>query len=484
MTIEQIKREADQFLTAGISQIIYHGYPYKRAGDSGSPGWHPFGGRARFSDHLNGNNPIWEHLRPLNDYIARLQYVVRETVDAARIAVLRTELFSTTEYRRPPLNVALFDAGYDFVHFDQSALAVSKIMDAQLVAPSGAAFDVLVIPPAAELAPDLEASLAAMALEGLPVIDSRPPPAPAPAPAEPTPFVFADELDGVVDALRRLVAPNLPLMSRPKEVYFAERMAGPDRVILVRNFDDQPVDLVIDAARLDGSLEQWDPWSGVRRPLALTQDDFAPRLNLRLAGLGSTLLVVRSDGDPLVAGDGVGAVPGEVLHIPGPWTVDASRSWAGGGSAVIDRLAPLSDLPAFCQVGGDIEYRVEFDLEDMVNPPNAELRLGKCIGVATVTLNGEPLGSRYLSPYVFEIGDELRRGSNELVVTVTVPLANHMRARQREQPGDHGPLRADNSPVPLGLIGPVELVAMTEERGTRSEEWPVARSALRRGGRR
>ena len=40
-TPEKMKRYADELLTAGINEIIFHGFPYEYM-DRPEPGWHPF----------------------------------------------------------------------------------------------------------------------------------------------------------------------------------------------------------------------------------------------------------------------------------------------------------------------------------------------------------------------------------------------------------------------------------------------------------
>ena len=40
-TPEKVKLYADELLTAGINEILYHGFPYEYM-DRPEPGWHPF----------------------------------------------------------------------------------------------------------------------------------------------------------------------------------------------------------------------------------------------------------------------------------------------------------------------------------------------------------------------------------------------------------------------------------------------------------
>ncbi|MGO4374986.1 hypothetical protein AB4Z21_30390, partial [Paenibacillus sp. MCAF20] len=70
-----------------------------------------------------------------------------------------------------------------------------------------------------------------------------------------------------------------------------------------------------------------------------------------------------------------------------------------------------------------------------------KLDLGEAPELARLWVNGREAGVRMWSPYLFDIGDFLRPGTNVLKVTVTNSLANLY----------------DGKSYASGLIGPVQL---------------------------
>ena len=80
-TPEKLRMTIDKILTSGVNQIIYHGTPYSYFPD-GYPkeGWFPFYNSAlgvNFSSALSETNAFWKYMGDINTYIQRAQYVLR-----------------------------------------------------------------------------------------------------------------------------------------------------------------------------------------------------------------------------------------------------------------------------------------------------------------------------------------------------------------------------------------------------------------------
>jgi hypothetical protein len=69
-TPEQLKTNIDKLITAGVNEIIYHGYPYVYD-DRPYPGWSPFA--LGISSVFNGRSTFWPYIGRINGYITRLQ---------------------------------------------------------------------------------------------------------------------------------------------------------------------------------------------------------------------------------------------------------------------------------------------------------------------------------------------------------------------------------------------------------------------------
>jgi beta-galactosidase/beta-glucuronidase len=99
---------------------------------------------------------------------------------------------------------------------------------------------------------------------------------------------------------------------------------------------------------------------------------------------------------------------------------------------------------------GRAEYRTTFSLPAGTPEGRILLDLGEVAVSASVTVNGQKVGTAYRRPYRFDISEAARAGENALTVEVANTVANHF---ARETPTDYvfeGQRRS-------GLIGPVTL---------------------------
>jgi len=139
-TPESLERDANRLIAAGVSQIVYHGFPYVYL-DRPEPGWYPFVNPASFSDHFNDHNTkIWPAIPALNAYISRLQLILQRSTPVARYALYLPDL----DYQKWVVGPSRASIDYDYVNDD--VLAKSKVREGKLVVPSGAQYEVLVLP--------------------------------------------------------------------------------------------------------------------------------------------------------------------------------------------------------------------------------------------------------------------------------------------------------------------------------------------------
>ena len=81
-TPQMIRLAVDKLFAAGVNQIVYHGIPYYYQNEKiGNQGWYPFSSPlvpyVNFSSNLGESNPYWKYQKEINEYIARTQYLLR-----------------------------------------------------------------------------------------------------------------------------------------------------------------------------------------------------------------------------------------------------------------------------------------------------------------------------------------------------------------------------------------------------------------------
>ena len=90
-TPAKLKRSADKLLTAGVNQLVYHAFPYRRLVPYGETGWHPFSspfaGATTTAANLTETSPFFEDWRPVQRYVARGQVAMRQGVPSYDLLV-------------------------------------------------------------------------------------------------------------------------------------------------------------------------------------------------------------------------------------------------------------------------------------------------------------------------------------------------------------------------------------------------------------
>jgi hypothetical protein len=101
------------------------------------------------------------------------------------------------------------------------------------------------------------------------------------------------------------------------------------------------------------------------------------------------------------------------------------------------------------------------------------LDLGTAYDVATVSINGRTLETLWKQPYAIDITRALKPGNNQLEIKVTNEWTNRIIGDRSASPGKKilnvpapppGAPGAVSALPPSGLIGPVTIVSITQDR--------------------
>lgn len=312
-TPQKIKWFADELLTAGINEIIYHGYPYKYM-DRPFPGWHPFALEGAFSSDMNETNPFTPYLAELNQYITRVQYISQTGTTVAPVAIYRAMLASDAIEPPPPdpeVATALMDAGYNYDHIDAYTILKSKVENGKLISPGGAEFSVLVLPQQDTVSAELAGKLTEFAGQGLPIVFI------GNIPGVETSIVdgqlteqsgsnplqnlkknqnarVASDAKGVLKILEASVAPNLNFDGQ--SLSFIEKRIGKLDCFFLRNARETANKTVLEF-HAAGTPEIWNPWTGDTNPIAhFDRSGSTVRVPVDIDPYGSALVVFDPDG--------------------------------------------------------------------------------------------------------------------------------------------------------------------------------------------
>ncbi|MHB1795507.1 MAG: glycosyl hydrolase [Acidobacteriaceae bacterium] len=482
-TPEKIKRYADELLTAGINEIIYHGYPYDYM-DRPEPGWHPFAANGSFSSHMNQHNPFWPYLPRLNQYITRVQYISQTGTTVVPVALYRGSLaYDSIEPAPPEPEIAtrMMAAGYNYDHIDAYVLLHSKVVGGKLISPGGEAYSVLMLPYQKTVSTPVADQLTAFAHQGLPIVFLGGTPLaernvvdgqlPVIAATNPLAKLLREknvhatpDASGAVKILIADIQPNLQFGG--ESVPFIEKHIGALDIFFLRN-PSSAEKLVTADFHATGSPEIWDPWTGEHHPFTrFKQNAGALRAYLEMAPYGSALLVFNPAAKPVApsAPSSAVAVPAAQIEIgQNGWKFHGVGMGPGSQPETIDMELPeLMDWTTNDKLknfSGRGQYTTTFEIpaKYLAKHPHILLDLGDVKDVAEISINGKPGPVLLLRPYRAEVTTLLHAGENTLQVTVVNAQYNALAARGADRNFVPGPTDTVNDRMPSGLMGPVRL---------------------------
>jgi hypothetical protein len=166
------------------------------------------------------------------------------------------------------------------------------------------------------------------------------------------------------------------------------------------------------------------------------------------------------------------------VRLDGEWTIEFEPGLGAPERIVIPGLESWTRNanPAVRFFSGTARYRKTFTLPKgwLGKGRRVDLDLGYLWTIGEAWVNGKPLGILWTAPFRVDCTEALRDGANELVVEVTntwynrlvgdaiLPAEKRMTRTNITTSGGQpwGKLR----PVDSGLLGPVRLIPLSEER--------------------
>jgi hypothetical protein len=502
------KAELDAQLANGMNAAMIHLWSHQ-------PDVHARPGMFTF-DALNANMTWWERSDAFLDYLGRCQFLLRQGRSVADCCYFFGEDTAQFVPGRSLVQPAL-PAGYEFDGINAEVILTRlTCRDGLATLPDGQAYRYLVLPAAAGwpvTLPVLE-KIAALVAEGLTVIG--PPPGPSPRLLDSAADRARREAiirtlwgeDAAARGPRRVgkgrVVAGMPLAEFLGEeklapdvgphgtadpgwpnVAWAHRHVAATDIYFLANSGSSAVRQIVSFRVAGTRPEAWDPLTGTHRDLPeWSAEGGVTHVPLRLEPSGSVFVVFRAAGTVGGAQPPRGPAPANgnapewkrVLEVAGPWQVTFAPQVAGKGgqppvaekfSATFEALADWTARPEpeIRHHAGEATYRTTLVVPESVIQSGAllALDLGSVKEIATVRLDGNPLGTVWCPPWRVSVGDALKPGDNQLEIDV-VNLWRNRLIGDAAKPADERVTRttivaAPTEPLlPSGLLGPVRLV--------------------------
>ena len=527
MTLEQLKIGGDQSAMSGITHSVFHGFNYSPNLESKFPGW------VRYGAYYSENNNWWPYFKHYNDYKARLSYALQHGTYYADIAILNPEndMWSTIGMQnepfpnttRAPYKTLIWEAinkcggGVDYV--SENIINQSNVKEGNLCF-NQRKYNTLMLIDVESLHPETAEQLLKFVETGGKIlcIDTIP---------YQSLGLSGDYLknDSLVKATMGKVmqhAGQFVFVEPPKEGFIpwydslmqAESLPhylnieSPDPFVMQNRYttdDGSEMILLSNSHRYQAhqtkiifskelthkrQAQIWDLQTGERYALPLDENgsytfDLGPVESVLVVFENTRLSAHRFHShNPLQ-----GMTWAERSNLPiwqplhqrikeMPFT-DLSDSWdvtlchsllQDTINTHFDTLFDLKDSETYQHFCGTIVYQKTINIgRDGVHTVSTILDLGLVEGVSEVFVNGQSAGVQYFGRRIYDIGDYLHDGANNIEIRITTTMGNYLKTFSREENPttwvyvNHP--RRDQPLQPMGLLGPVKIYKEIPLRG-------------------
>ena len=428
-----LKSIADLEFASGVNRIVIHESAHQPS-DEKVPGL----GLSVTGQWFNRHETWAEYARPWTDYLARTSWMLQQGQNVADILVYYGEDTNVTD-RYSAHEIGL-PKGYNYDFVNPYALENEiSFKDGRFVAPSGNSWEVLVLD-ADAITESVAERLAAWKARGARI------------------YTLAD-----------LSMEEIPAdVISDSDFHYVHHSFSGGEYYWVSNPSGEFTTIDLSFRTKGRHVSIWDPETGEISPCEYV-----------VAG-GRTLVTWEAqpnDAKFFVFSEKEMADGKVIRHsrieresvLDGPWRVSFQEGRGAPAEAVFEALHSLSDSedPGIRYFSGTATYSKDFTVDNLDG--QVILDLGEVYHIAEVIVNGKSVRTLWKVPYEVEITDYLKQVSNSLEIRVTNLWPNRLIGDARLPESERltytsFPFYASNDPLlPAGLIGPVTLMAQTNE---------------------
>lgn len=442
-----LKYEADYALAKGVNQFYIHGFYHNAFSDKYQPGFTMGYFGTQYCRHLTW----WPFAGAWHNYLARCNYMMQAGLPVADALVYPTKISSMP---------TLIEGRYRQVCLtDDVLLETLSVRNGKLVLPHGTEFNALILKDGERIRPEALEKIRDLVSQGATLIGNPPPVQSlsmenypdcdkqmqqiiselwfglSSTSASDATFGKGRVLSGMPTDLAMEKIMGLPELffqstGNPwevKDMLYGQRKLPNGDIYFITHRGEESVKAKINIKWNGLQPEWWDAVSGKRHDLSeYTVIDGRIIIPVDMYPRESGFIVFTKPVSEKAVN--VSNFPhGEIVQqIEGTWHVDFDPRWGGPKNADFDVLHDWSENPdkGIKYYSGIAKYRISFDAVDI---SASVLNLGVVKNLARVTLNGNPLGIVWCTPWQVDIPEgTLKKKGNILEIEVANTWANRL----------------------------------------------------------
>lgn len=485
-TFENLKIGGDQTAITGVSHSIFHGFNY-------SPPEAPYPGWIRYGGYYNENNTWWPWFHLYNEYKGRLSSLLQNVTMFTDIAILPPldDMWSLIGSQMEPFpsitHVDYFTLVWEAINkngngcdYVSQKVIRDSVMKDGFMNYGPRKYHTLFLVQVDSLDTECVKKLYEFAKTGGRIfcIESIPSKS----------LGWKDhkekdkEIAGYIEKMKSLPG-NFIFLKKPEKDFIGWyrgvqekygikpyiEIAKPDPYVMQNRYqaDDGTEILYIIHSHINDSHRTritfskeltsnkngwiWDPVTGKKFRISLSKDN---SLDLDMGPAESFLLVFQKSKNgaawkPLPAGSL------SETDINEGWSAEFRHCHDGSVKTVkIDTLKDLKEMPDFVSFAGNVIYRNTLKID---GPGKSFINLGKVYGLSELKVNGKDCGVKWYGRRIFDIGELLKQGTNDIEIKIVTTMGNYMKSLTDNPIAQYWTNEKNKiQPLqPMGLIGPV-----------------------------
>ncbi|MDF2723029.1 MAG: hypothetical protein K0Q59_2704 [Paenibacillus sp.] len=448
-TADEMKWYMDWLFVRGVNMLVPHAFYYSIEGKR----------RDERPPDVGPNSIWWPHYSIISGYMKRMSWLMTDSVNAARVAIL-------CEEDRLPWEIAapLYTNQLEFNYLEERLFVQSCAIESGEAVIGEYRYPVIVVDHPLRFERSTLRKLELFLNRGGMVIVASD----AAESAALLPSAAHTTVAGLPEAIHRLLPRDVELSPAAPNIRSSHVVKDGVHFYLFVNEGECSWTGTVKLG-VSGYAERWEAWSGetsvqpVKRidtarqrtlPSGAAEGTMRMQMPLALERRASVIVCVDPGREPLLAKQAGAADAAKIertIRLVSGWTASIVKSVEGTKPQTSHMQAGQSiELGSWTawegegmrHFSGEVVYTHEFELDpsDISGNFHVQLDLGDVEETAEVELNGVKLGVRFWKPYRFaDISAAAKPGVNRLSITVANSLANAY----------------NRASLPSGLLGPV-----------------------------